>query len=297
MPLLFFLSAAVLAFAAGCDDVEPPYRQGQQAEQGDTICIAEADTQRNVLLEEYTGIKCGSCPPAANEAERLREEHPGRVVFVSTHAGFFAQPNDDGPYTRDFRTEASKTYLQAFGIELFPRGMINRRPIATGGGQDSILKYTQWAAAVDSYLKQPPRALICVEPSYDTASRRLAATVNVEAQEPLSANHYLIVQLTEDSVIAPQKDYNHEPSDRLDYVHHFILRGMMNNASGDAIGPWGTRLSDAPIDQGAVFSQQFSRVIPTDWRIGQLYIVAYVYDNATRNVLQVVQERAYQPAG
>jgi thiol-disulfide isomerase/thioredoxin len=290
----------IVAFAmTGCDDIDKPYEENPQTQpndslnQGDSIstpgdfCNGEAATQRKVLLEEYTGIKCGSCPPAASEAERLRKEHPGRVVFAGTHAGFFAQPDDQGKYALDLRTEVGKELLQTLGVQSFPRGLVNRQPFPTSTGRDSLLSYTQWAAAVDSFLKVPPKTLICATPQYDKANRQLDVTVKVRAEDTLSGNEYLVVHLTQDSLVGIQKDYNNEPEDRTDYVHHFVLRGSMN-------GTWGTLLSENPVGEGTTFSQQFSRSIPQEWNAEQLHVVAYVYDNRTRNVLQVEQVPAYQ---
>ena len=42
---------------------------------------------KNVILEEYTGIYCGYCPDGAYRVKNLINDNDGRVVAVSLHAG------------------------------------------------------------------------------------------------------------------------------------------------------------------------------------------------------------------
>src|SRR5688572_17264194 len=54
---LFTVIAAVVLFSS-CDDVDPPYTQTVS---GPT----SSGTTRKILIEDYTGFKCGNCPAAA----------------------------------------------------------------------------------------------------------------------------------------------------------------------------------------------------------------------------------------
>ena len=45
------------------------------------------NTDRNVLIEDFTGHKCIYCPAAAELAHQLHEANPNRVFVASIHAG------------------------------------------------------------------------------------------------------------------------------------------------------------------------------------------------------------------
>src|SRR5690606_17551948 len=46
-----------------------------------------ASTQRNVIIEDYTGHNCANCPQAATIAHNLHEANPERVYVASVHSG------------------------------------------------------------------------------------------------------------------------------------------------------------------------------------------------------------------
>ena len=87
-----------------------------------------ANTTRNILLEDYTGHKCPNCPNAASAASALENDNPGRVFVASIHTG----PGGDGAFQDisidcsdpendfcyDFRTTESNTYGQNFSTGL-----------------------------------------------------------------------------------------------------------------------------------------------------------------------------------
>ena len=47
---------------------------------------------RNVLIEEFTGVRCVNCPNGAKIIEEMVAEFGDRVVPISIHHGFFAKP-------------------------------------------------------------------------------------------------------------------------------------------------------------------------------------------------------------
>lgn len=45
---------------------------------------------KNVILEEYTGINCGYCPDGHKIANQIIAAHPGRAWAINIHQGSFA---------------------------------------------------------------------------------------------------------------------------------------------------------------------------------------------------------------
>ena len=66
---------------------------------GQTI-VSTVQEKKNVLIEDFTGIKCGFCPMGHLEAENLMENNEGRAFVISMHQGAYAVP---GPGEPDLR--------------------------------------------------------------------------------------------------------------------------------------------------------------------------------------------------
>ena len=87
--------------------------------------------------------------------------------------------------------------------------------------------------------------------------------------------------ITEDSIIGPQKDYTKNPDVITNYVFMNMLRGDIN-------GSWGTVLKNAPIVANDSISTSFNNFsISSTFNDKQLYLVGFVSDAITREVLQV----------
>lgn len=69
------------------------------AQINDTI-VPLTPTNRNVLLEEYTGIYCGYCPDGHRMANEIAAANPGRVNIINIHVGSLAS----NTYTTEFGT-------------------------------------------------------------------------------------------------------------------------------------------------------------------------------------------------
>ena len=71
------------------------------------------NTQRNILLEDYTGHTCTNCPAAADIAHQLEVNYPDRLFMASIHAstdGSF-QAVQPPTFNIDFTTQAGNTYV------------------------------------------------------------------------------------------------------------------------------------------------------------------------------------------
>lgn len=57
--------------------------------------VSTAPANKNVVLEEYTGINCGYCPDGHKIANQIAAANPGRVVLINIHQGGFANDIPD----------------------------------------------------------------------------------------------------------------------------------------------------------------------------------------------------------
>lgn len=288
LPLLVTLGLLV---TTACDVVEPPYRQNSGG--GGNNSITDSLVQdynfdtlpdtRRVLLEEFTGIKCGFCPPAGKEALRLRAQYEDQVVFLQYHATGLAEPDDDGLYTADYTTQWGDELVTDFDLPGTPIGLINRMGLDVNGRLDSTLGYTFWDFLLqDQVLALPNEAKLGVSAQMTEDTRTLTVDVFFEALTDLPPDQFLVVVITEDSLVSPQKWYNNDPEDLENYVHRFVVRRNLT-------GNYGVPLSDGPIPEGTRLGQRLSTTIPQEWNADHLYVAAFISDNPSKDIRQAAE--------
>ena len=94
----------------------------------------------------------------------------------------------------------------------------------------------------------------------------------------------LIVCITQDNIISPQKNNDPEigptPIDE-NYVHNHVLRKAIN-------GSWGEILNNgSDVNPDADYLKTYSQVFTNDWIPKDCHVVAFVYNEETKEVLQV----------
>lgn len=271
---------------SSCDVIEGPYDE-------QIIVDSIAGPVRKVLIEDYTGHQCGNCPCAAEEAIKLSNQYKGRVVVVATHIGFFARTNTTGKYTYDFKTQTGNeldSYFQIDNVGL-PRGLVNRKQY----DNSLILNPTGWASAVSSILDQDgvpgvdttkPAIVLDINQNYNTTSRTVNADIEIEYLQSGNSNHHVVFYIVEDSIKNWQLFYpacsptsaNYETDN---YYHRHVLRGSVN-------GTWGEQVSASTnIPVGTKITKTYTKVLDPSWNDKQIYLVAFVHDNVTKEVLQV----------
>lgn len=280
------LLAALVVMFSGCDIVEEPY--GPSNTGGGPAPVE--GVRRRILLEDFTGHRCIYCPEAATIAQQLEADPaigPDLVVVALHVTDFFAgpvPPIGDGYYDNDFRTEAGTTYTNLWlppGSGL-PKGLVNRKPY--NGAM--MLDRFAWDAAVNEQLGQPALMDLWFSQLERNASTGVVnAKVKVSVAEDLAgAEHKLVVYLVEDSIVGWQSDANASPSEIPDYVHRHVLRDDLTSAWGDVVLTGSEPVGDTLEVALPAYT------LNTGWSATHLYLVAYVYNSATYEVMQVVEK-------
>ncbi|HIO73125.1 MAG TPA: thioredoxin family protein, partial [Flavobacteriales bacterium] len=58
--------------------------------------VSQTPENKNVVLEEFTGIYCTFCPDGHKRAQQLADDNPNDVVLVNIHVGGYADPGTSG---------------------------------------------------------------------------------------------------------------------------------------------------------------------------------------------------------
>lgn len=228
---------------------------------------------KKVLLEDYTGVRCINCPAAAQVAHDLQEEYPGRLIVLGVHAGYLAQPLGDFP---DFTTEEGEEWYSFFGFDVNPIGTVNRIPSSGNYGVNS----GQWGAAVAAELDKDPVVAIKLFNTYNPDTRALNVKVNLRKLVDIDDDLSLVVCLMEDNIVGKQVTTSGLVED---YVHRHVFRKSLN-------GTWGETVT---FDADGV-TIQYDTQIDEAFDASNCYIIAYVYSNSDKSILQVEEAKVME---
>ena len=114
--LLLVFIAFTLTSIYRCDKIEEPFNKPVQIEQ----------SAIKVILEDFTGHRCGNCPKAHRELESIMENYGENVIPIAVHnSDHFTDTNTDFP--TDFTCSAANALGEAFDVNSKPKGMVNRK--------------------------------------------------------------------------------------------------------------------------------------------------------------------------
>ena len=238
--------------------------------------VSTDPVNRNIVLEEYTGVHCGWCPVGHKIANELATRYKDELFVINIHAGGFA---DDTQY--DFRTEDGNVIYQGSNVSGFPSGNVNRL-------SESAIGRDIWGSYVENIIKEMAECNVAGWVVLDKEARKATITVEVYyTANSASANNYINVMMLQNNIIAYQGGSSQNP----DQVVNGQYRHM--HAFRDAITPaWGEEI--APTTKGTFITKTYEYDIPAkigsfDVNIDDLEFVAFVTEKyqgkATRPIL------------
>lgn len=242
--------------------------------------VSTDPTNRNVIIEEFTGRGCGYCPDGHRIANELMAAHPGRLWAVNIHAGGYAQTSYPNMITQD-----GNTIHGGFNISGYPTGVVNR---TTAAGQDR----GQWANTANNQLNQVSECNIGGMAVVNPETRVATITVEVYYTGNSSVDqNFLTVAMLQDSILGSQSDYgNFNPTQWIgnQYVHTHILRDVISQSA------WGDPIS--PTTQGTLITQTYEYLIPevigspngVDVDLNNIHFLAWVAERQQGNAYRPI---------
>ena len=193
--------------------------------------VSTEPSNRNVIIEEYTGRNCGYCTDGHARVNQIMQAHPGRVWAINIHYGSLSPtsyPNLNLP-------AINPALSNAFPHDGIPSGVVNRSTA-------QALDRGQWASQTNSQLNQAAECNVGGLAVINPQTR--VATITVEVYYTGNSTvdeNYLTIAMMQDSILGAQSDYgNYNPSQWIgnQYVHMHTLRDIItDNIWGDAISP------------------------------------------------------------
>ncbi len=112
--------------------------------------VSTTTENKNVILEEFTGIYCGFCPDGHAIAQAIMDAHPEDVFLINIHTGGYAIPTGDDP---DFRTPFGTAIASQSGLTGYPAGTVNRHLFAgLSQGSGTAMSRGNWSNASNQIL-------------------------------------------------------------------------------------------------------------------------------------------------
>ncbi|MBK0404165.1 Omp28-related outer membrane protein [Adhaeribacter sp. BT258] len=238
---------------------------------------------KKVLLEDYTGHTCGNCPGAAVMAKNQKALHGDRLVVMAVHANYFAR-FDKAPYTTNFTTPEGEEWFESFGFISNPNGMVNR---VKNGANSAVLGVAAWSAAIAAEMLKTPQISMNLTTLYQPESRKLDIKVRSKYLTNKSGKYSLIVAITEDSIVSYQKNYGataggdpaYPVGDVAKYVHAHAMRKVLNGDLG-SLNKENPKADD-------ITHAYFTTTLDPAWRKEKCSVVAFIYEEATDEIVQV----------
>lgn len=229
--------------------------------------VSTTPSNKNVVIEEYTGINCGACPDGHRIANQIAAAHPGRVIVVNIHAGGYA--------ANTYTTSSGNTLRSTFNINSFPTGTVNRHSFSSG----LVLERNYWSSCTNTILNQASPVNIAARGTLDWATRELNITVQLYyTSDEANATNKLNVAIIQDNVIGSQSGASYNPAQQVgsQYRHMHMFRGFITE------GAWGEAVS--PTTAGSFIEKTYTYTIPASLgspnaitaKLEDLHFVAFV---------------------
>lgn len=226
--------------------------------------FAQNTYQRLSVLEVFTSATCPPCAPAAGMLREIISPANG-VVSARFHLNFPA-PNDPFYVDNPVDNSARQSF---YAVNSIPDGYLNGKKVGLSASAGPTILA---AVKTDNAKMAPCKIEVTHGPTTDGGTVSVKVTTNVDLKS--HKLHVAVVSYNTDipGLSTTLTNSNGEES------FSDAMNKMLPNASG-------TTLSiDAAKDQ--TFNFTYTRKGATTWPTGQQYIVAYIQNNSTREVIQ-----------
>ena len=216
---------------------------------------------KNIVLEEFTGLHCVYCPDGHVIAQSIYNAYPQRVSLINVHVGSYAQPSFGEP---DFRTVFGSSLSSQSGLSGYPAGTVNRHLFFNlSQSSGTAMSRSNWQQATIITLNELSPVNIGSIAQYDTITGELHIDVEIYYTDTQSVFlNYLNIAVIQDSVLGPQTGAQTFNSAAIvpgpwspTYSHQHMLRHLVT-------GQWGAVLD--PITPGTFISKRYMWQVPFD---------------------------------
>jgi len=225
----------------------------------DTI-VSLTPSNKNVILEEYTGVNCGYCPDGHKIGNQIAAANPGRVFLINVHTG---------SYAAQYNTQFGSALANQTGLTGYPSGTVNRHVFS---GSSTALSRGSWSSCSSTILGQSSPVNIAAEGTLDCTTRELNLKVQLYYTASSSAStNMLNVAIVQDNVLGPQSGASYNPDQVVgnQYNHMHMLRHLIT-------GQWGETITTTTA--GTLVEKNYTYTIPAQFGVSGDMVDALLSD-------------------
>lgn len=230
-----------------------------QNNNNDTIysSVIVTPAPRNVVFEYCTGTWCQWCPCGKEQALMLQTNFPNSVILAYHGSGSDPYINFNG-----------NGILSSLGLSSYPSGIMDRHGIIGWG--------SFFSGGEDRYMSSPaaPVNIVINNKSYNTGTRVLTVDLSATALTDLTGSYYINYVITEDNLVYTQTG-NGTCTGGSNYVHYWVVRNMVNGATGEALNTGGTWTN------GQTLTKNFNTTLDAAWIPANCKLQVFVYKSLT----------------
>lgn len=227
------------------------------------------ESDRVVLIMEFTGQRCPNCPAGAQAIQDIYNAYPENIVAVGLHPYDHILTNPAGTIDPGLRSEEATVMFKYYNPEGFPCAVFN--------GTTMDMSTGAWSGIFRRELIKKPGADISISRSFNEITRELKVNYAVEYLDNISSETNVQVWITESGIIAPQIN-NGVPALIAQYDNKHVLRTSLT-------GDWGEPLGNSH-KLGEVVHGEVSATLPEEWVAENCHVVVFVQKASDKYVIQ-----------
>jgi hypothetical protein len=283
MKFAFFIPLSVIVLFSACTKEIGPAIDFSKVQAKDTFYMAPVENAqlKNVLIEEFTGVKCPNCPDGHNIVATIQNANPSRVIAIGYYPFGQAQTEPLKDLTKaDFRiADATELSTLLGGIQFLPIAAVDRKMF----GGAILTARTLWSSNVQARLAVATPINMQLSVNYDDASREAIIKTTLKYTSALSTKHNISLAIYENNLVDAQEYPTYIDSS---YTFKHVLRDVITPVGGASILDSLTTKA-----AGLVFEKTILYTLPAKWNPSNCKIVAFVHDAAaTKEVYQVIEK-------
>jgi hypothetical protein len=217
---------------------------------------------RNLLLEYCTGTWCQWCPCGKTTGQQLETTYPGTVILA-----YHGPANGTDPMS----FFNGNGILASMSMSAYPTGTIDRQNEPGSAGYDSWMNL---ATARKTNSPVTPISLTPTNKTYNPTTKELSVTYNVTPLVNLNGQYKINFVITEENIVYNQTGNSTCPGSS-SYVHHWVVRNMVNGATGENVN------TNVNWNANETVTKTFTTTINSAWVDNNCNFQAFVYKDAS----------------
>jgi len=189
--------------------------------------VSTEPQDKNVIIEEFTGVNCPNCPQGHQVAAQILEDNPGRVWVVAFHPynSSYTTPGAGQPDFRRHHPDSLYMIPYCGSSRFMPSAYINRRIYAG----ERIQSRTVWANYTNQMLIEASPVNVGLATTYDETTKQLDILVEIYYTADMTDLNTLNVLFSESGMVAYQSGGS------ANYIHKHVFRESFTAQWGDLI--------------------------------------------------------------